>query len=127
MRNVLAGALMAAAVVALNMPAFAAVETITGKVVDQACYMKDMANNHAADHKMPADVAGCAAACAKKGMPLALLTTDGKVYTIAGGLAAENNAKLIPHIAHTVAITGDVMTMDGKMTITAAELKMVSR
>ncbi len=127
MRNVLAGAAVAVAVVAMNLPAFAAVETITGKVVDQMCYMKDMANNHAADHKMPADVAGCAAACAKKGMPLALLTTDGKVYTIQGGLAAENNAKLIPHIAHTVAITGDVMTMDGKMTITATELKMVSR
>jgi predicted metal-binding protein len=126
MRMLLAG-VAAAAVVALSVPVGAATETITGKIVDQMCYTKDTANNHAADHKMPADVAGCAAACAKKGMPLALLTKDGKVYTIAGGLAAENNAKLIPHIAHTVSITGDVVTKGTAMTITAAELKMVSR
>jgi len=36
---------------------------------------------------------------------LAVLTSDGKVYEIAGGLAENNNAKLIPHIAHTVTIT----------------------
>ncbi len=76
---------------------------------------------------MPKDVAGCATACAKKGLPLALLTTDGKVYTIAGDLAANNNAKLVPHVTHTVAITGDVVTKDGKMTITSDALKMVSR
>ena len=44
---------------------------------------------------MPADMAGCAVMCAKKGMPLALLTTDGKAYTIKGGLAADNNAKFV--------------------------------
>jgi hypothetical protein len=73
------------------------------------------------------EVAGCAAACAKKGQPVALLTSDGKVYTIKGGLAAENNAKLIAHMGHTVSITGDVTTMNGAMSISAAELKMVSR
>ena len=126
MRKLVAG-LAAASFVALSVPAFAATETVTGKIVDQMCYMKDKANNHAADHKMPADVAGCAAACAKKGMPMALVTKDGKVYTITGGLAADNNAKLIPHIAHTVSITGDV-TMKGDQTmIAAADLKMVSR
>ena len=41
------------------------------------------------------ETADCAAMCAKKGAPLALLTSDGKVYTIAGGLAADKNAKLI--------------------------------
>jgi hypothetical protein len=65
--------------------------------------------------------------CAKKGQPLALLTSDGKVYTIAGDLAANNNAKLIPHISHTVEITGDTMDMSGKMMITAADLKMISK
>ena len=39
---------------------------------------------------------------------MALLTSDGKVYQMTGGLAADKNAKLIPHIGHTVEVTGDV-------------------
>ena len=49
------------------------------------------------------------------------------VAAIAGGLAADKNAKIIPHISHTVEITGDVMDMSGKMMITADALKMISR
>jgi hypothetical protein len=127
MRKFLATVVAAAFLAALAAPAFAATQTITGQIIDQQCYMKDMTNNKGNDHKMPNDTAGCAAACAKKGMPMALLTSDGKVYTIAGDLAANMNAKLIPHITHTVSITGDVTTAEGKNTITAAELKMVSK
>jgi hypothetical protein len=127
MTRFLAMAAAAGFVIALAMPAFAATETITGQIIDQQCYMHDMANNKGNDHKMPKDVAGCAAMCAKKGLPMALLTSDGKVYTIAGDLAANMNAKLVPHIAHTVSITGEVTSAAGKNTITAAELKMVSK
>ena len=127
MSRFLATAAAAAFVIALAIPAFAATETVTGQIIDQQCYMKDTANNKGNDHKMPSDMAGCAAMCAKKGMPMALLTSDGKVYTIAGDLAANMNAKLVPHIAHTVTITGDVVSAQGKNTITAAELKMVSK
>ena len=127
MSKLLATVVAATFVMALSAPAFAKTETITGKIVDQACYLKDKANNAGADHKMPADTKDCAAACAKEGHPLALLTSDGKVYEIAGDLAANKNAKLIPHITHTVSITGDTMDMQGKMMIHAAELKMVSR
>jgi hypothetical protein len=112
---------------AASVPAFAKTETVTGKVVDMNCYTKDKINNAGMDHKMPADTKDCAAACAKKGQPLALLTKDGKVYEIAGGLAENNNAKLIPHITHTVSITGDTMDMKGKMMIHASEMKMVSK
>lgn len=111
----------------LSSPAFAKTESVTGKIVDMNCYMKDKTNNAGMDHKMPADTKDCALACAKKGQPLALLTSDGKVYEIAGGLAENNNAKLIPHITHTVTITGDTMEMSGKMMIHASELKMVSK
>jgi predicted metal-binding protein len=127
MRKFLGGLTAVAFLVALAAPAFAATQTVTGQIVDQMCYMKDMANNKGMDHKMPADTAGCAAACAKKGAPMALLTKDGKVYTIAGDLAASNNAKIVAHVSHTVEITGDVTTKDGKMTITSDALKMVSR
>lgn len=114
-------------VVLVSVPAFAKTETVKGQIVDQACYTKDMVNNKGVDHKMPADTKDCAIACAKKGQPLALLTSDGKVYTIAGDLAANNNAKLIPHVSHTVEITGDTMDMNGKMMITAADVKMISK
>jgi len=116
-----------AAVACVAAPAFAATETVKGQIVDQMCYMHDMTNNKGMDHKMPADTAGCAAACAKKGAPMALLTSDGKLYTIAGDLAANTNAKIIPHISHTVEITGDVATNGGKTTITSDSLKMISR
>lgn len=127
MLKILATVAAAAMVVALGTPAFAATETITGKIVDQACYTKDKEHNAGIDHKMPADTAACAVGCAKLGRPLALLTSDGKLYTIKGDLAAEKNAKLVPHVAHTVSVTGDVMTEKGQMSITSDALKMVSR
>ena len=69
----------------------------------------------------------CAIACAKKGAPLALLTADGKLYQITGGLAADNNAKLVPHVSHTVEVTGEVTEKDGKKMIASDALKMLSR
>jgi hypothetical protein len=127
MHQLLAGIGVSALLVAVSTPVFAKTESVTGKVIDSTCYMKDKTNNAGPDHKMPADTKDCAAACAKKGQPLAVLTLDGKVYEIAGALAENNNAKLTPHIAHTVTITGDTMDMNGKMTIHASELKMVSK
>lgn len=126
MRRMFGGFIVAAFVIAVGIPAFAATETVTGQIVDQSCYAKDKANN-GKDHKMPQDVTDCAVACAKKGAPLALLTTDGKLYQITGGLAAEKNAKLVPHVSHTVEITGDVTEKEGKKMIAADALKMVSR
>jgi hypothetical protein len=127
MRKVFARVAAVAFAVALGAPAFAATETVTGQIIDEDCYTKDKANNKGRDHKMPADTANCAVGCAKTGAPMALLTADGKVYTIKGELSANKNAKLVPHVAHTVEITGDVSTASGKMSIAAADLKMVSR
>src|SRR6266481_2525378 len=109
MRKMFAGLTIAAFVVALGVPAFAKTETVKGKIVDMGCYKMDKANA-SADHKMPhGDTKDCAIACAKGGKPMALLTSDGKVYELAGGLAADKNAKLVPHVGHTVEVTGDVM------------------
>ena len=116
-----------AMLLAFALPAAAATETITGTVIDKSCYDHDKTAT-GNDHKMGGkDVTACAAACARKGQPVALLTSDGKVYTIKGGLAADNNAKLVAHMGHTVSITGDVMGTGGDATITAADLKMVSK
>ncbi len=118
---------VAASMVLTSATASAKTETITGQIVDQTCYTKDTVNNKGVDHKMPADTKDCAIACAKKGQRMALLTADGKVYAIYGGLAASNNAKLVPHIGHTVEVTGDTMDMSGSLMITAADLKMVAK
>ena len=127
MRKIFAALSVAAFVFALGAPAFAKEETVKGKVVDMGCYKADK-SNAGVDHKMPnGDTKDCAIGCAKAGQPLALLTTDGKVYEISGGLAADKNAKLIAHISHTVEVTGDVMDHGGKMMISADSLKMVSK
>ena len=120
MRKLFAAATAAAFVVALGAPAFAKETTIKGEVVDQTCYMKDHAKSGEA-HK------DCAATCAKKGAPMAILTDGGKLYQITGGLAADNNAKLVAHVSHTVEVTGDVSEKDGKMMIAADSLKMVKK
>jgi hypothetical protein len=127
MRKLLAGLTAAAFVLALAAPALAKTETVKGQIVDEACYKMDKSNT-GKDHKMPkGDTTDCAIGCAKAGRPLALLTEDGKVYEITGGLAADKNAKLVAHVAHTVEITGDVTEKDGKMQISADSLKMVSK
>jgi len=123
----LAGLVVVAAVVALGAPLFAAEQTVTGQIIDQTCYMKDKASNAGRDHKMATDVKDCAVACAKKGAPMAILTSDGKVYQITGDLAANMNEKLVPHVAHTVEVTGEVTTANGKNMIAANSLKMISK
>lgn len=121
MRKLFAGLTAAAFVLALGAPAFAKTETIKGELVDQGCYTKDHAKNVGASHQE------CAQTCAKKGLPVALVTDAGKVYTVTGDLAANSNAKLVAHMSHTVELTGDVTEKDGKMTIAAADLKMVKK
>ena len=128
MRRMFAVLIAVAFVVAFSAPAFAKTETVKGQIVDVSCYNMDKANNAGKDHKMPkGDTADCAAACAKAGRPMAILTDDGKVYELTGGLAADKNAKIVPHITHTVEVTGDVTEKDGKMLIAADSLKMISR
>lgn len=115
MRAAIAGLMATVFVGAVGGPAFARTATVKGQVVDQECYLREK--------KVDADKT-CAVECAKSGKPMALLTSDGKVYEIAGGLAANKNEKLIAHVLHTVEITGEVTEKAGKMTIAADSLKM---
>lgn len=124
MQKFVAGLTALGFVVALGVPAFAKTETVTGQLVDLSCYAhnKELTGNA---HKGMGEL--CAQDCAKKGKQVALLTADGKVYEVTGGLAANNNTKLVPHMAHTVSITGDVTSASDKMTISAADLKMLKK
>lgn len=106
-------------------------ETVTGQVVDLSCYMLNKANT-GLDHVRSArdsqtGGSNCAVACAKwDGQPTGLVTSDGKVYQFAGPLVDGNNIKVVPHLTHTVSVTGPVKVVNGLPMITATELKMVS-
>ncbi len=119
MRKYLATLTAATMVAAMSATPFAATMTVKGQVVDEGCSLKDMAKGST----MSKDTEACALECAKRGEPLALLTPDGKVYRIGGGLAANKNAKLIAHMGHTVEITGNVTEKDGKVVIAADSVK----
>jgi hypothetical protein len=123
MRQFLAPIAAATFIVTLTAPVWAKTMTVKGQVVDEGCSLKEMGQK--GDHEKAEEMAQCAIDCAKRGEPVALLTSDGKVYRIAGGLAANNNAKLVPHMNHTVEITGDVTEKDGKVQIAADALKML--
>jgi len=108
--------LAAAFVVSTGNALFAKTATVKGRLVDQECYLREK--------EVDSDAA-CAITCAKSGKPVALLTADGKVYEVTGGLAANKNAKLAEHMLQNVEITGDVTEKNGKLAIAAESLKTV--
>lgn len=112
--------LTAAAVVAA-VPALAAEMTVTGELVDHACYTK-----RGAEAGSGSGHAACAKDCAMKGMGVALVTAGGEVYMLAGSVTSDNNAALAPHMSHTVEVTGDVTESSGMKTITTDAVKHIS-
>ena len=117
---VIIGALL---MVALAAPSFATTETVTGQLIDLACFFLNQENTANA-HKNKGY--NCAQACAREGFAVGILTAGGKVYELTGDLAADKNAKLVPHMAHKVTITGDVSEKNGQMMIVASDLRMIS-
>ena len=115
MRMFVSGLAASAVVLSMGVSAFATTETVKVQVIDQQCYLRE--------GKVDADMS-CALECANSGKPMALLTSDGKVYEITGGLAANKDEKLVAHVLHTVEITGDVTEKAGKRSIAADALKM---
>ena len=70
-------------------------KTIEGTLVDTKCYSMNE-KNVSNDHVTPkGTLPNCATACAKMGIPVAILTADGKVYTLAvpAGQLADHMAK----------------------------------
>jgi len=122
MRMAFAAVLIVGLCAAGSVPARAAAETITGKVIDLYCYTLNKSDT-GMDHQAGR---ACALACAKyEGQPVGILTSSGKVYQLAGGLLANHNAKIVPHLTHTVTVTGEVTKVDGLMVITANDVTMV--
>ena len=113
--------ILAALAVVASAPALAAEMTVTGELVDHACY-----TGRGAEDGSGAGHAACAKACAQKGQPAALVTDAGDVYMLAGSVTDDSNAALVNHMAHIVEVTGDVTEAGGVKTITTSAIKHVS-
>jgi hypothetical protein len=106
--SVLIPAMMAAIVLGAAVPAAAqtltvsTVSTLTGVLVENACYVAMGSRASAVEH------AKCAITCAQKGARLALVTATGDVYMVIGAYTQSNNAKLIPMLNKAVVMTGTV-------------------
>ncbi len=122
MRKVIAPLIACLATTACSsMSAVPQTQTVSGEVIDLACYMLDKGNTTNTHRGRGYD---CAQACAREGFQVGLLTIDGKVYELGGGLAANKNAKLVPHLGHTVSITGALQEKDGLSTISSDAVRM---
>jgi hypothetical protein len=122
----LCGVLATTAVLVLTVPASAQIATVKGQLVDELCSLMKPPHDNG-DAKSAAEVASCAMECARSGQPVALLTADGKLYRVTGGLAANRNAKLIAHMSRTVEIRGEVTERGGKRQIASDSLKVLSK
>jgi hypothetical protein len=100
--------------VASALPLVAAESTVKGELVDQQCFLKE--KSRGAEHK------DCGTGCAKKGMPMAIVTEAGDVYTVTGSYTENKNAKLIDFVTKTVEAKGEVTEKDGKKMIAVATL-----
>jgi hypothetical protein len=91
-------------------------KTITGEVLDMACYSASGASGEG--HK------SCATACIKDGSPMGVLTSDGKVY-----LLVENHdkkdayAEAKKHAGEQVTVTGTFSERGGLQTVIVDEVK----
>jgi len=93
-------------------------DSVTGEVVDLACYMPHPETGHGPGHKK------CAETCAKKGLPLGLLTDDKQVYLL---LEDHENSKpygqLKEKAAEKITIEGNKVAQGGMQAIVVEALK----
>ena len=90
--------------------------TITGSVVDLNCNTTNGAAG--ADHK------ACAQACAKAGVPLGILASDGTIYLPVSSKPGDpQNSKLTQYVESKVKVAGTHRLVSGLHTI---EIKTVS-
>jgi type 1 fimbria pilin len=109
----------AAAILAVTIPAFAheghehgdnedlaagETKTITGEVVDMACYV-----DHNATGEKHTD---CARKCITSGLPVGLKADDGKTYVLIGE-HKPMNTELAQYAAKKITVEGKIVSRDG--------------
>ena len=99
-------------------------QTITGRVVALSYYGQNRSRPGAG---VDQPLAAARASVKWEGMPAGIVTSDGKAYQVAGGLAANNNAKIVEFLGQTVTVTGEVSEMHGMIVISADSAKLAGR
>lgn len=92
----------------------AAKDTVTGEVVDLACYMGHDAKGK--DHQQ------CAKTCIQKGLPVGLLTEKGDIYLAVGENHKKANDMLADKASQTITVVGDVSEKGGTKMVTIHEI-----
>ncbi len=87
--------------------------TVTGEVLDMACYL-----DHGAMGEKHAD---CAKKCIESGLPVGIKGTDGKTYLIIGEHKPMNK-QLAAYAAKTITVRGKAVSRDGFNMIENAEI-----
>jgi hypothetical protein len=109
---------LAAAGLLAGAVAVRADDTLTGEVVDLACYIGHPESGHGQSHRKCADV------CLKKGMPMGILTEDKQVYLL---LQDHDNPKpydaLTQKAAETVTVEGRKATQGGVQALVVSGIK----
>ncbi len=90
--------------------------TVTGEVVDMACYIGH--DGKGPQHKK------CAAKCAEMGQPVGLLTADGKVYLLVADHADASAYEKVRKLAgDQVTLRGENTSKDGINALTVQEVR----
>ena len=90
--------------------------TVTGEIVDMGCYLSSGARGE--QHK------DCATMCLNNGMPMGLLTNDGKLYLLTlnhDNADPYNSAKKMA--SERVSVTGPISERNGVRSLTVNEVK----
>jgi hypothetical protein len=92
-------------------------KTIKGTVIDVSCKFRHGLTGK--DHVM------CAGVCADKGIPLAILGSDGKLYLpVSSGMPGEpSNAQLKPYAEQQVTVKGTVFAAGGANAVQIASIQ----
>ncbi len=94
-----------------------AADTVSGEVVDLACYLHNPSMKGQGHRK-------CAETCAKKGMPMGILTDDGKVFLLLEDHdSPKPYAEALSKPAQTITVEGDKVTQGGLTGIVVEDVK----
>jgi len=108
MKNFIVAGALGALLIASVSGSTAADDTVTGEVIDLSCYLSHPHTSVGSSHRK------CAQTCAKKGLPMGVLSEDGKVLLLIedhGNPKAYANA--IAKAAETITIEGTKVSEGG--------------
>jgi hypothetical protein len=110
--------IVTAVMLAGAVPVARAADSISGEVVDLSCYLHHPETSKGPSHQK------CAETCAKKGLPMGILTDDSQVYVL---LEDHENPKgyaaALQAVAKTITVEGKKVNQGGMNGIVVEEVK----